>query len=100
MSQSETMSQIVAELQRNQAEALEELSELEHAVREIGLGAHRLTAAVREIADEAQQLAAASSTSSERQQALANYARHVSTTAAAQAAALDELRRGIEGWGL
>lgn len=94
------MRQTVAELRRKNAEALQELCELEHAVREIGIGAHRLTAAVREIAAEAKQLAAASSVSSERQHALADYARNVSNTAAAQAAALDELRRGIEAWSI
>jgi hypothetical protein len=95
-----TMRETVAELQSNDAEALLELRELEHAIREIGLSAQRLTVAVREIAAEAQQLAAADSAFPERQRALANYASNVGDTAAAQAEALAELRRGIESWGV
>lgn len=52
-----------------------------------------------EIAAEAEQLAVAPSPSPERQHALANYARNVGNTAADQADALEELRRGIESWG-
>ncbi|HKY34601.1 MAG TPA: hypothetical protein VJN18_01570 [Polyangiaceae bacterium] len=94
------MRQTVAELRSDSAEALQELCELEHAVREIAIGAHRLAAAVREIAGEAQQLAAEPSTLPDRQLALANYASNASNTAAAQAHALEELRRGIEAWGI
>lgn len=100
MSQSKTMRQTVAELRSNSAEALQELCELEHAVRQVGLNAHRLAIAVREIAGEAQQLAAAPVTEPGRHRALADYARNVSSNASAQASALEELRRGIEAWDL
>lgn len=100
MSQSKTMRQTVAELRKGSAEAMQELCELEHAVLEIGRSAQRLAAAVREIAGEAERLTVVSPTSPERQRALAEYARNVSNTATAQASALEELHRGIEGWGV
>lgn len=94
-----TMKQVIARLRGGAADALHEIAELEAAVRELLLSAHRVAGAAREIAAEAQQLSAMSSPASpERQRALASYAQSTSVAADGQARALEELKRAIEDW--
>lgn len=98
-SESKSMKDVVVELRRESVGALLELFELDVAVGELGLGAHSLNAAIRELAEETQQLAKAPGLASPaRLQALAAYASSVSTNADAQKMALAELKRGLAAW--
>ncbi len=99
--QPQSMKAVVATLRQENAPALLDLLELHVAVGEMELGAQSLSAALRELAGESAQLAASPALPpSARLHALADYARSASSTAEAQAAALKEIRRGLDAWNL
>jgi hypothetical protein len=95
-----TMKEVVAGLRERSADALAELHELDFAVHEMVTTAHRLAAALREIAGEAEQLAQAGSLAPKRLVCLRDYARLASVTAAGHAGAFSQLELGIKSWGL
>lgn len=96
-----TVKEVVAGLRERGAEAMAELHELDFAVHEMVTTAHRLAAALREIAGEAEQLAQAGSLApGERLVCLRDYARLASVTAAGHAGAFSQLELGIKSWGL
>lgn len=97
--QTKTMRDVVAELRQHSVGALLELFELDVAIGEMVLNAQLLSAAMREFVAEIEQLASAEA-STIRLQALAKYARSATQTAEGQATALEQLKGGIDAWGI
>lgn len=96
-----SMEVLIATLRRAEAPALLDLLELDAAVSEIAVSAQRLDATVREIAGDSAQLAADPNLASQqRLRALAAFTLTASDAVAAHAAALAELKRGLDGWKL
>lgn len=95
-----TMAEVVARLRRTSPEATSEIAELYLAVREIAVNSRQLERALKDVAAETAALAAvAEGASAQRLKNLAAYMATVRSGAEGGAAALSELRAGIEGWG-
>jgi hypothetical protein len=96
-----TMAQVVVRLRRTSPEATSEIGELYLAVREIALNSRQLERNANEAAAEVAALAAvADGVIAQRLKNLAAYMATLRSGAEGQAAALSELRSGIESWGL
>lgn len=95
-----TMAEVVARLRRGNAGPVDEIAELYLAVREIALNSRQLERGLREVAAETAAVAAlAESATAQRLKNLAAYVATLRSGAEGGAAALSELRAGIEGWG-
>lgn len=97
--QTSTMREVVAELREHSVGALLELFELDVAVGEMAFNARLLSAAMREFVAEIEQVASAQAPAG-RMQALAKYARSAAQTAEGQATALEQLKGGLDAWGI
>ncbi len=94
------MAEVVARLRHTNPEAASEIGELYLAVREIAVNGRQLERALKEVAAETAALAAAAEgPNAQRMKNLAAYTATLRSGAEQGAAALSELRAGIEGWG-
>ncbi|HKY34603.1 MAG TPA: hypothetical protein VJN18_01580 [Polyangiaceae bacterium] len=95
------MKEVLARLREQNSEAFLEITELYVAVVEILASAQRLCAALREMAGGAAVLTASPGlVSPARLRTVADDARTASGTAEEHAAALGELKRGLDAWNL
>ena len=96
-----SMAEVVTRLRSSSPEVVAEIAELYFAVLEIAVNSRQLERGLKEVAAETAALAAsAAGASAERLKNLAAYTATLQSGAEGGAAALSELRAGIEAWGL